>query len=296
MNLYETRLKAVMDLLSNGEPVDIKDEWIEEAGEAFKAALKKQFSPPPNEGFRLRMSNIGRPLCQLQMEKAGASSERKPYNHVVRMAIGDAVECILGVLIRAANLPITGEKNKVEWQIAGTTIKGEDDLELDGKIYDIKSASPWSFDNKWSQGWEGLMEEDGFGYRAQLIGYSLSQNKDIGGWIVANKSTGEVAVVHASPSRSDVEEIAYDVKDKVKAIASDAPFSRCYEDEEETFRGKPTGNRRLGKECSFCQYKNACWPDAKYLPQAKSQAKNVKYFWYTQYQSQTNEGQNDDGI
>jgi hypothetical protein len=34
-----------------------------------EAALKKQFSSGPRDKFKLRMSNIGRPTCQLWFEK-----------------------------------------------------------------------------------------------------------------------------------------------------------------------------------------------------------------------------------
>ena len=34
-----------------------------------KAAMNKQFNSPPRYAFRLRMSNIGRPKCQLWFEK-----------------------------------------------------------------------------------------------------------------------------------------------------------------------------------------------------------------------------------
>jgi len=71
INTLEAKLRMTMDKLSNGEPVECKDEWIEAAGEMFKEGLRKQLNRK-NEPFRLRMSNIGRPTCQLQMEKAGA--------------------------------------------------------------------------------------------------------------------------------------------------------------------------------------------------------------------------------
>lgn len=194
ISILEAQIRRSLDKLSNGEAVEFEDQWIEDAGEMFKDALRKQLSGRENE-FRLRMSNIGRPSCQLQMEKAGAERSRMPYNHVVRMMLGDAVECIMEVILRVSGANITGGKSQAEFNIADTTINGEDDIEIDDKVYDTKSASPWAYDNKWAEGWHGLAKDDAFGYTAQLLGYAQGLGKQPGGWIVVNKSTGEVRVV-----------------------------------------------------------------------------------------------------
>ena len=65
------------------------------------------------------MSNLGRPVCQLQREKAGEEKEVMPYNHIVRMMLGDAVECIMEVLLRVAGLNITGGKEEAELEVHG---------------------------------------------------------------------------------------------------------------------------------------------------------------------------------
>ena len=51
------------------EPVSMSDDIVEEFGELCKSALRKQFTEEREKKFRIRMSNIGRPICQLQMEK-----------------------------------------------------------------------------------------------------------------------------------------------------------------------------------------------------------------------------------
>ena len=43
------------------------DDLIEAFGEDCKAAIRKQFSR--RSDFRIRMSGLGRPLCQQQLEK-----------------------------------------------------------------------------------------------------------------------------------------------------------------------------------------------------------------------------------
>ena len=52
-----------------------------------KKAIRKQFKEKRDTSFRVRMSGIGKPLCQLQMEKSGAKKEDMPYNSKVKISI-----------------------------------------------------------------------------------------------------------------------------------------------------------------------------------------------------------------
>ena len=281
----QDQIHEVLDHLSNneGNKLDIEDSWIEEAGEAFKAALRRQLTRQ-EEDFRLRMSNIGRPLCQLQMAKQGAVQERKPYNHIVRMMHGDAIECIMDVILRIAKANITGGKSKVEFDLGGHTIKGEDDVEIDNKVYDIKSASPFAFEHKWKKGLTALKENDDFGYVGQLIGYSDGQGLKTGGWIVVCKSSGQVLVMDAAFSDEEKQAIKSEMEMKVNAINQDWAFKRCFEPEDDFFNKKFTGSKKLPMSCNFCDFKKSCWPNAKLLPQPMSKAKEPKQNWYVTYQ------------
>ena len=144
LSVLQMQLESVMENLSNGDPVDVPDSVIDDAVNEFRQTLIKQLRRPKEDKFRMRMSNIGRATCQLQMQKSGAPAERRPYNHIMRMMIGDAVEVYLTALLRLAGANITGGKDKVTMDIAGTTIRGESDIDLDGAVWDIKSCSPWA--------------------------------------------------------------------------------------------------------------------------------------------------------
>lgn len=284
ISTLEAQIRMTMDKLSNGEPVECKDEWIEAAGEMFKDGLRKQLNRKP-EPFRLRMSNIGRPVCQLQMEKAGKEKSKMPYNHIIRMMLGDAVECIVEVLLRVSGANITGGKSQAKFDIAGTTIQGENDIEIDGMTFDTKSSSPWAYDNKWQDGWHGVAKDDAFGYTAQLLGYSKGTDTGLGGWIVVNKSTGEVRVVEATPNKQEIQELESRIAETIHKVDFDEKFERCFEPTTEYFRGKPTGNKRLHTTCTFCPYMRECWPDAEYQPQTGSKAQNPRHYWYTDYKA-----------
>ena len=100
-----------------------------------------------------------------------------------------------------------------------------------------------------------------------------------GGWWVVNKANGQFKYVPASGLDVDAE-IA-----KIQTTVDDVnnnKFERCFEPEVETFRGKETGNKVLSKTCSFCSYRNDCWPNLKRLPAVKSQAKEPKMVDYVE--------------
>ncbi len=261
-NPLEAQIHMTMDRLSNKEAVHIEEQWIVDAGEEFKAALRRQLTPEPRE-FGLRMSNLGKPLCQLQNEQAGVPQGRMDYNHILRMMLGDMTEIAVNVLIKASGINVTKSKTKHIVDIDGTEVNGEDDIEINGKVYDIKSASPYSFSHKWTGEWNDVYYGDSFGYVAQLWAYANKDPDRMGGWIVVDKSSGEVRVVDAKPTKDQLEELAANVSATVHKIESKADFNRLFQPEVETYYKKETGNMVVPTICSFCPFMKKCWPDAK---------------------------------
>ena len=60
---------------AQNEPVAIPKNILEEFKEDCGKAIEKQFTDSREKEFRIRMSNIGKPLCQLKMEKKYIDSE-----------------------------------------------------------------------------------------------------------------------------------------------------------------------------------------------------------------------------
>jgi hypothetical protein len=267
-------------------PAQVDKKLVEEFGEACKNALLKQFSEGRSSKFEARMSNIGRPLCQLQMEAKGIKGEGQPYNVKMRNTFGDLVEALALFVMKSSGVEIKNEQKKVEYKFNGNTIEGKQDVEINEKIWDIKSASPYSFEKKFGEegGFNEVVKDDTFGYASQGFLYGESQGKEFGGWIAINKSTGEWAVCETpklnEPYKTDALNKA---KSNFKALQKGEPFKKQYDDIEETFRGKPTGNKVLGFACSFCPYKLPCWGSKlQLLPQQQSKGKNPKWVWYTE--------------
>ena len=285
MNSILHKVQLYLDKATK-DTVKVDSKLVEEFGEACKNALLKQFSEPRKENKSPRMSSIGRPLCQLQMESKGIKGEGAPYNSKMRNTFGDLIEALAIFVMKSAGVNIEDEHKKVQYEKDGTIIDGEYDTKIDQKIWDIKSASPYSFEKKFGEsgGFEAVAEDDAFGYVPQGYLYSESLKLPFGGWIVINKSTGEWTVCETPIADSEYRSKALSLAiNNAKALENDEPFKKCYEDIEETFRGKKTGNRVLGTVCSFCPYKLPCWGSkVQLLPQQQSQGKNPKWVWYTE--------------
>lgn len=282
-NMNEVLVKNFLQRAAQ-EPPDVPlDDLIEEAGENFKASLRKQFQSD-RRSFGIRMSNVGRPSCQLWMQKHRAEEqEDKPYDFIMKMLMGDAIECISLFVMKAAGVDVQDVSGKVTLDLDGRQIDGEYDVIIDDKVWDVKSASPYSFQNKFKD-FESLAKDDTFGYVSQGFGYAEACGKKFGGWIAVNKVTGEWKFVEANNSQEMHHEVLSNIKDTYDLIASDSSeFKRCFDDVEETYRRVPTGNRHICRTCGFCEFKHTCWPNLQYRESTASQARVKPWKYYTVY-------------
>lgn len=232
-------------------------------------AVDKQFNAKERE-FTLRMSNVGRPTCQLWFDKnKPESGVDMPANFLMNMMIGDIVEAVFKGLLSEAGVTFS-DGHKVSLKLNGHEISGTHDLTMDGKVDDIKSASPWSYKNKFHS-YDALAEHDSFGYVGQLAGYAKALGIQPGGWWVVNKANGEFKYVAADSLDMDTE--LSKIQDTADAVKRNE-FKRCFDAVPETFRKKETGNKVLADECGWCKYRYNCWPTLQERPSLVSQAKD----------------------
>ena len=274
----ELQVHQYMSDAINGKST-MSEEVIEQVGNDVKDALRKQFGGEVKRGdFRLRMSNLGRPTCQLWFDKnKPEEASSKPNNFMMNMMLGDIVEAVFKGLLKGAGVKYEEPEN-VSLDIDGTNVSGTYDLVIDGAVDDVKSASAWSYDNKF-ESYETLKEGDAFGYVSQLVGYAKAAKKKIGGWWVVNKANGKFKYVSASNANEKQEMLK--IRATVETVKHNK-FARCFEPIEETFRGKPTGNKILGVTCNFCDYKTSCWENLKELPSVMSKAQFPKIVSYVE--------------
>ena len=254
----------------------MSQENIEQVATDIKDALNRQFNTKREDKFRLRMSNIGRPSCQLWFEKNKPETALpKPTTFVMNMMIGDIVEAVFKAVLREANVKFEDTDNVTLELDEDTKISGSYDLVMNDSVDDIKSASDWSYKYKFDS-YESLHSGDSFGYVGQLAGYAKALGKKAGGWWVLNKANGLFKYVRA---HIDMDKELDMIKKNIKATES-KELVRCFEPEPETFRGKETGNIVLNKNCTFCSYRNACWENLIELPAQMSKAKEPKMVQY----------------
>ena len=223
---------------------------------AIKESLNRQFNSGGRDGFRLRMSSIGRPYCQLWYDKnkPEAAVEKSPH-FLLQMVIGDIIEAVVnGVMVESGVEVYASEQAKLA--LGKHTITGTTDPSFE-PVTDTKSASQYSYNYKFTD-WQTLAENDSFGYVAQGVGYAKALDKKFNGWFVVNKSTGEFKFVPYEADEEYNEKLLTKLEHKLDKLENNK-FNRCFDPVEETFRKKPTGNKILPMECKFCDYKFDCW-------------------------------------
>jgi len=256
----------------------MSDETIKQIGADVMDAVKRQFGGGnKRDEFRLRMSNIGKPTCQLWFQKnMPEKALPKPTTFVMNMLLGDIVEAAFKGILKEAGVKYEDKDNYVELELEDTTIKGSYDLVINDAVDDVKSASDWSYRNKFDS-YETLSASDPFGYVGQLAGYAKASGKKAGGWWVVNKANGNIKYVAANGL--DIDSEVTKLNDTV-ATVNDNVFERCFSPVPETFRGKATGNTVLNSNCKFCDYRHECFPTLEELPSKVSQAKNKPIVQY----------------
>ena len=103
MNWLLVRIQSYLSGASRGES-KISPELVKEFQELCGKALNRQFNQKKDD-WRFRMSEVGRPLCQQKLNKKGVKQEYE-YNAVMRFIIGDLIEALAVVIMKAAGLKI----------------------------------------------------------------------------------------------------------------------------------------------------------------------------------------------
>jgi len=275
----ELKLHQFMTDAANGKSTFTDEQAFDIGVDVANAVLRQFGSGKSRDEFTLRMSNIGRPTCQLWFQKNHPDKALpKPSTFVMNMMIGDIVEAVFKGLLKAASVEFE-DTDKVSLTVGDsndTRVSGSYDLVIDGAVDDVKSASPWSYQNKFDS-FGTLAKGDGFGYVGQLAGYAKASGKRVGGWWVVNKGNGDFKYVPADGLDLDKE------LDKIKTTVetvNNNEFKRCFSPVSEFFRGKPTGNKVLNDNCRFCDFRYECWPTMVEEPSRMSKAKDPKTVAY----------------
>jgi hypothetical protein len=281
------KVQNYLSELQKGNGKRVEFPVINDFNKRLTSTLLRQLSPEGEREFTLRCSSLGRPGCILQSEQMKRPQSVRAYSDRFRNIFGDMVEAAAMTIMRQAGVNVVSEQGKVVLDIDGASISGTYDViiaEPEPKLYDIKSASSWTYKHKYKdKTLQNLWDEgDGFGYVTQNYLYSQALGIPVGGLIVINKEDGSWTIVPPPIDDSELRLKALKkAHDNKVRITTNQPFKRDFEDVEETFRKKKTGNRILPFACAMCQYREACWPEAVELPQLSSKGQSPKQVWYT---------------
>ena len=225
---------------------------VEEFGQKLAQHIANRVTEergPPS----LRFSNIGKKCNRALWYQINEPDKAEPFSPQVQFKFlyGDIIEELVLFLAKEAGHSVEGQQDELELE----GLKGHRDAILDGLPIDVKSASSRTLD-KFKSG----LREDPFGYREQLSGYEKAAQGDPrvtekgSAFLVVDKTTGEIILDH----HKDLGDIPLKqiIREKKEAVSRKEPPPRYYFPEPE---GK-SGNLKLGTECSYCQFKQHCWP------------------------------------
>jgi len=231
---------------------------LDKAVSEFGAALSKKISTRlSDERGRptLRLSNLGSKCLRQLYYTINEPEKMEPLPPEARMKFlyGDILEELLLFLAKEAGHQVEGEQDALSLD----GVLGHRDAIIDGMVVDVKSASSFSF-KKFANHLKP--DDDAFGYLTQLSSYvKASENderviyKGSGAFLAIDKTLGHIVLDIHNFGPVDFSKRIHTVR---KAISSPVPPSRGYEPEPE---GK-SGNQKLGVNCSYCSFKNECYP------------------------------------
>ena len=250
---------ALMESKDADPSVDVEAE-IEKFGEGVKALMRTEFGREKREdNRRLRLSNIGRTDKYLWNHFNGTEGEELQPHTYIKFMYGHLIEEMLLFLTRMAGHTVTDEQKVCN--VEG--IVGHMDCKIDGVVTDVKSASSFGF-KKFKDG--TLAYDDPFGYIDQIKAYAHSEGQTEFGWLAMDKANGHLTYLKYDLNDTEApvyEVLRGDIVDRVKhvkkLVEQPEPVEWCYPPVPD---GK-SGNSKLSIGCSYCQFKDHCYPNLR---------------------------------
>ena len=264
MKKIETLVKDIYNLFTL-EPIqkDEKevDKLIDNFGEMLKLHIKDFLYKKPESRGGIRLSGIGKPDRQLWYDtNTETTEETLTPSTRIKFLYGYILEEFLLLCTTIAGHKVEGQQKEVTVQ----GVKGHQDAMIDGVLVDCKSASGRSFDKFKSN---NLLEDDPFGYIAQISAYAEANDVDKAAFLVIDKSTGQICL--SSVHSMEMINAGNRVKHIKKMVSGNQIPDRCYAPVAD---GK-SGNYKLPIGCVYCRHKSMCWSDA-------NQGKGIRVFEY----------------
>lgn len=249
----ETLVDDIYHLFNDEHHHEPNEENLKQLGQNVMDIVRLRLAKRDEGREALRFSSMGKKDRQLWYQhNLPNEGERLNAKTLFKFLYGDMIEQLL--LFFAKEAGHTVEREQEELEVDG--VKGHIDAVIDGVVVDVKSASPYSY-KKFADG--TLLENDPFGYIAQLSGYSETLTPGKGAaFLVADKVHGDIGLMKVSGETTQQFKPAERIAHLKEVLVSPDVPPRCYEAVPD---GK-SGNEKLGVNCSYCAFKNICWQDS----------------------------------
>jgi len=257
MATITTLVSDIYNVLQTGEGyTDAVAKWV---ADDIRHSLIRQTTPREAKAS-LRLSGLGTP-CKRKLwysvNKTGTAQALRPAT-LNKFIFGDMMESHILGLAMAAGHDVQGMQDQVN--VYG--ILGHRDCIIDGMLVDVKSASTYGM-RKFKD--NGLRDDDPFGYLSQLSSYlhgsqddPLLTEKNKAAFLAVDKQHGNI-LLDIYDLSDEMANKRNEVHNAKNLVAKKSPPERPFSDEAD---GK-SGNRKLCMTCSYCDYKNTCWPDLR---------------------------------
>ena len=265
METIDTLVKDIYDLFSL-DPIKMDekevDKHIDTFGEMLKVHIKEFMYEEPRTRGNLRLSSIGKPDRQLwyDVNSKKEIEDLKPSTRI-KFLYGYILEELLLLCASIAGHKVTDQQKEVN--VEG--VLGHQDSIIDDVLVDCKSASGYSF-KKFKD--NNLLEDDPFGYIAQISAYAEANKVNNAAFLVIDKSSGEICLTPVHQMEM------INAKERVKhlkgMVSNDRVPDRCYA----PLADGESGNLKLPIGCVYCGHKRECWSDC-------NQGKGLRAFKYS---------------
>jgi len=250
----DTLSQDIRDIIDEG--FIPSEENLEVMAENIKDLLRTRFTDYKEKGEpkTLRMSNLGKGMRALYYDL----KEENPPNQIysaenrVRFLIGDLLEQLFIFFIKEAGHELSSEQ--LELEIDG--VLGHPDGVVDGVPLDIKTASTYSYRDKFANG--NLLlnpDSDSFGYVGQISAYAQALGAKQAAFLAIDKQHGDWCVLEVD--EMDMINASDRIADVRHHLDNDELPERCYEPVTHK-----NGNIELNKNCFWCRHKHECHSDA----------------------------------